>query len=280
MSALLYLEHFTERDLDFLAQSSGLDEPHRLRSNPDRIDALLRRPEVYRALFARADRPPVLRVSPFMAFAVLVGRTSQELRSTSFVYEWAGPGQRVPVFDVAGLRDFAADPLHRFFLAELLASYTKVASGSFWIQTSRGWRRRRFSELDPLRLIELLEVLPESERPGVYRRLGDLALFLTGVFPDHTAERRLAPVERERLRRAAVRNRTSGSPETDSALWLFEALGRRAYQLAWKATGSAGAGLARVLGDVAEGFAPARRFLNVLTDRYLFPSREQWFPRA
>ncbi len=29
---------------------------------------------------------------------------------------------------------------------------------------------------------------------------------------------------------------------------------------------------------LSEGFEPARRLLNVLTDRYLFPFRERWFP--
>src|SRR5256885_13132420 len=38
----------------------------------------------------------------------------------------------------------------RLFLAELLASYTNVASGSTLVKTSRGWPRHRFSELDPM----------------------------------------------------------------------------------------------------------------------------------
>ncbi len=271
MSAVLYLEHLAHQD-------TGDRNLSELRREPDQIEALLRRPEIYTALFAPGGRSAFLSVSPFLIFAVLVSRTSQELGGTPFIYEWAGPGQRVPVFDVADLREFAADPLHRFFLAELLASYTKVASGSFWVQTSRGWRRRRFSELDPLRLIELLEVVPERERAGVYRRLGDLSLFLTGVFPDHTAERRLPPVERERLQRAVLKDRRGASDEPANALWLFETLGRRAYRMAWTRTGSAGVGLAGVLGDVADGFASARRILNFLTDRHLFPYRGQWFP--
>ena len=44
-----------------------------------------------------------------------------------------------------------------------------------------------------MRLASLLHIVPEDERPGVYRRLGDLALFLTGVFPDHTEMRGLGP---------------------------------------------------------------------------------------
>ena len=47
-----------------------------------------------------------------------------------------------------------------------------------------------------------LDAVPESDRPGICRRLGDLALFLTGVFPDHSATRAVHPIELERLLRS------------------------------------------------------------------------------
>jgi hypothetical protein len=113
----------------------------------------------------------------------------------------------------------------------LLASYVHVASGSVWVQTARGWRRRRrYSELDPIRLAALLEVVDEAERPGVWRRLGDLALFLTGVFPDHTDVPGVAPVRATRLLRSAGLG--PGDAETGGGVALLELLGRRWYRLA------------------------------------------------
>jgi hypothetical protein len=244
-----------------------------------------------------------LHASPFLVFAVLVHRVRRDLNDVGFIDEWVGPGQRVPVFDIAALREFIDDPARRLFLAELLASYTHVASGSYFtrgksrdpdftrgksrdpdftrgksrdpdsMRGSRGWRRHRFSELDPMHLIELLDVVAAPERPSVYRRLGDLALFLTGVFPDYTGGGRLlSPIARERLRRRLLR--TEG--ELPAALELFELVGRRAYQAAAQATQRPG-----LLEDLAgNGFARSRRVLNFLTDRYLFPLREQWFPFA
>jgi hypothetical protein len=35
-----------------------------------------------------------------------------------------------------------------------------------------------------------------------------------------------------------------------------------------------------VVAEIAGRFVEARRFLNVVTDRYLFPLRERWFPLA
>lgn len=255
----------------------------RLCAEPAYLEAVLGQPTVFAALFGSGERDALLRASPFLVFAVLVHRATQDLSRARFVEEWVGPGRRVPMFEVAGLRDFAAESLRRLFLAELLASYTHVASGSLWLQTARGWRRRRFSELDPMRLIELLQLLPETERPHLYRRLGDLALFLTGVFPDYAGGRLLPSRAQQRLRRALAQGEVGqlgplGSEESSDGIWLLEQLGRRSYHLAWRATATIGGERPALLGDVAEGFGQARRLLNFLTDRYLFPFREQWFP--
>ena len=273
MLGTLYLEHLSDSDLTFLGAvgESGQD----VRREPERLETLIDNPQTFRLLFAGPGRDPLLRGSPFLLFAVLVHRVVRDLGQASFVEEWVGPRQRVPVFDAGSLRDFGADPLRRLFLAELLASYTSVASGSTLVRTNRGWRRRRFSELDPLRLIELAELVPEADRPSVYRRLGDLSLFLTGIFPDYAGERLVAERERRRLERAlgaADRERA----ERQDGVWLLEQLGRRAYRIAQHGADRRAA-MAGVLAEVSENFAAARRVLNFLTDRYLFPMRRQWF---
>jgi len=269
----LYLEHLSDADLRVLAAATEEDDA--ARRDPGRIEAMIDSPAVFRRLFGTPGRDPLLQGSPFLLFAVLVHRAVRDLGQASFVEEWVGPRQRVPVFDVGGLRDFGADPMHRFFLAELLASYTHVASGSVLVQTRRGWRRRHFSELDPLRLIELAELLPVAERASVYRRLGDLSLFLTGVFPDYAAERLVVERERRRLERALATADRSATERRDG-IWLLESLGRRAYRIAQQAADRRTA-MAGVLAEVSQNFAVARRVLNFMTDRYLFPLRRQWF---
>jgi hypothetical protein len=272
MIGRLYLEHLTDADLNLLA---GVAERSDLRGDPEALVAALESPAVYRAVFGEPGRDPLFQSSPFLLFSLLVHRAARDLAQASFVDEWVGPRQRVPVFDVAGLRDFGADPVRRFFLAELLSSYTHVASGSFMVQTRRGWRRRRFSELDPLRLIELAELLPEAERPSVYRRLGDLSLFLTGIFPDYAAERLVLARERRQLERALEPADREEQDRRDG-VWLLERVGRRAYRIAHRAADRRTA-MTEVLGAVSENFAAARRVLNFLTDRYLFPQRQRWF---
>ena len=269
----LYLEQLSDSDLELLASAAEAGDD--VRRDPTRLEALIDNPVTFRQLFSVPGRDPLLRGTPFLIFAVLIHRVVRDLGQASFVEEWVRPRQRVPVFDTASLKDFGADPMRRFFLVQLLASYTNVASGSMLVKTRRGWRRRRFSELDPMRLIELAELVPEPERPSVYRRLGDLSLFLTGIFPDYAAERLVAERERRGLERAlgpADREQAAGR----DGIWLLEQLGRRAYRIAQQGADRRAA-MAGVLAEVSENLAAARRVLNFLTDRYLYPMRRQWF---
>ena len=56
---------------------------------------------------------------------------------------------------------------------------------------------------------------------------------------------------------------------------LLRVLGPRWYDLA--ARRSPLPPVRRTLDDAAAGFEKTRRFLTLLTDRYLFPLRERWF---
>jgi hypothetical protein len=258
-----WLEHLPADDLALLARATGRQP------GPGQVEVLLADPAAYHAVFTpRGD--PLLRASPFLVFALAVHRTAADLEGASFVPERSGQG-RVAVFDAPALRGFLAAPARRLFLAELLASYVHVTGGSVWVRTSRGWRRRRYSELDPVRLATLLEVVDEAERPGIWRRLGDLALFLTGVFPDHTDARGFGPVQAGRLLRSAGLG--PGHTEDGGGVALLELLGRRWYRLA-----RAGAPGLAVVGEVADRFKEARRVLNLVADRHLSGHRERWFP--
>jgi hypothetical protein len=289
-----YLEHLGDADLALLASvatrfGGARVEPDRLRTDPDLVERLLSEPRAFQAVLGEADhsgrRDPLLSASPFLVFALAVQRAAVDLREAAFVGEWAGPRQRLPVFDAASLRELLAAPARRLFLAELLASYVHVASGSVLVQTRHGWRRQRYSELDPMRLAALLDVVSVDLRTGVYRRLGDLALFLTGVFPDHAATRAFAPVHADRLLRLAGLEGDEarrGHPPRDpggqsDGLALLERLGQRWYRLACTSAPVRTAPL-RVVEEIADRFDQARRVLNLITDSYLLSFRSRWLP--
>jgi hypothetical protein len=269
---LLYRQHLTSSDLRLIGSTIGSPAAGAL-------GPALGRPDLEEAVFgARGDDQQLIGASPFLTFAIAVHRTAERLQTTSFVEERWTSRQRLPMFDVQSLRQLLAEPQRRYFLVELLTSYTHVVSGATWQRTRRGWRRRRFSELDLSKLAELLEAVEPAERPGIYRRLGDLVLFLTGVFPDHSVLLDIGPVALTRLTRLS---RLQGAPaEGLDGLELLEELGRRFYRLTLSSARSNGApptfGLTLV-GQIAEHFRDARRALNVVTDWYLFSIRERWF---
>jgi hypothetical protein len=287
-----YADHLTDPDLELLATVAE-DTSARaaataaawLRAHPETLPRLVGDSRVFQAVFGpQAPAGATARAalaSPFLIFAVAVHRAAADLATMDHVPE-RSMRQRVPLFDASELRDFLGSAARRLFLAELLASFTRAASMPYQAgrqpgRAGRGVRGRRVSELDLVRMAGLLDAVPEAERAGVYRRLGDVALFLTGVFPDYAAAHALGPVSATGLLRAAQvpeqrRDQLAAAPAID----LFEHLGAQWYRAAWGLAPARTARLA-VVAEVAERFRQARRVLNHITDRCLFPQGNPWF---
>jgi len=191
---------------------------------------------------------------PLEMFRRLLADTAVELESATYVEEWWLPSRgRLPVFDVEPLRAYAVEEENRERLARLLASYVRVVSGSVWERSRGRWRRRRYSELNPLDLAE----------SGAFARLGDLCLFRSGVFPESVAHQSLEPRHLGRLAQLLEADPGELARARDP-FWEVEWIGAKAYLRA---------GESGVAGD----FRRARRLLNRLTATRLFPIRERWF---
>jgi hypothetical protein len=283
-----YLRHLTEADLrelvhaDEVAPAEAATRIEALRRAPGLLLDVLDRPAVSAGLLNLAAPDATSRfalISPFLVFAAAVHRVAADLRISGYAPERTSARLRIPVFDGPQLADYLSRPAHRLFLAELLASFARSSSGVIVMATPHGPRRRRWNDLDLGRLAMLLAALPEPDRPPVWRRLGDLALFLTGVFPaalERALTGRLDPV---RLAR------TTGLPALPSPdlgpAELFEWFGAGWYRLAASHAGTAPEPLSvPALRDGAEYFHQARRVLNAAADRYLFPVGLDWFAPA
>ena len=296
MEVSAYADYLTQADFRLLARAVGASAAAvaELAGDAAAIEGLLADPRVFSAVFGTPSPAPpaapetLVLASPFLAFGVAVHRAVADLAAMDYLPERSGLRQRVPVFDTPELRDFLGSAERRLFLAELLASFTRVASGRYRVPSRWGSgpgsapgqgagsggrsRTRRFSELDPVKLAGLIEVAPEESRPGIYRRLGDVSLFLAGVFPDYSAMHAFGPVDVSRLLRSARvpagdRDGLAAAPALD----LLEYLGARWYRAAL-ATAPVRTARLDVVGEVAERFRQARRVLNHLADRYLVGS--------
>jgi hypothetical protein len=254
---------FTTRDLSTLAGIAGLGSVDELladlRLRPWAIHDLLARDDVFEAVMDRHDHPANV-VSPSLLFSVLAHRVAKELRSSQYVHDWAGPqGARLPVFDVEPLHEFLADPGRVAFLVRLLESFVIPAPPPV--------------PADPMDLIDLarwVDAALPGDRILLLRRLGDLALFLAGVFPDRVGGLPLMPVDAQRLGATidmtaeeilALCSATSLAPGLDA----FDRLGAAWYTKVREVAPDQ----PPVVSDIASRFSSARRVLNVLSDRYL-----------
>ncbi len=277
-----YLSHLTDADLQALVHADEISAAEAgarigaLRRAPALLLDVLDRPTVSSGLLNLASaRDPrrYLLISPFLVFAAAIHRIAADLSGTGYVPERATPRLRVPVFDGPQLCAYLAEPPHRLFLAELLASFARSSSGVIVTQTPAGLRRRRWNDLDLIRLAGLLDALPEPDRPPVWRRLGDLALFLAGVFPaalERALAGRLDPARLARTTGLATPPAGSLGPAE-----LFEWFGASWYRLAARRAAAAHE-TAAALRDNAEHIHQARRVLNAATDRYLIPVSIDW----
>ena len=245
-----YVDRLSGRDLATLAAIVGAD-PDSLASDSRRrpwsVNDLLSDPAVFETILERRD-PPFIGVSPFLLFAVLVHHVAGELRQATYVNDWTGPKSRLPVFDVAPLQEFLDDPGRAFFLANLLASFATPIPPPV--------------PADPLDIHDLASwvdhALP-SDRIDLLRRLGDLSLWRSGVFPDSTGPHPMGPPEAQFL------GQTAGL--SDSELIDFATgPGSRRVSMPWKLLGShwygaaaCGPGVPPIVSDVAHRFRAARR---------------------
>src|ERR1700751_5825544 len=147
-----YASHLTDADLRLLAPtaSAAPGDGAWLRGDPAALLRLLEDPGTFGTVLGGGGlgggglgqepgggpRGWAGQASPFLIFALLVQRAATELASAAHVPERTGLRQRVPLFDAPALRDFLADTARRLFLAELLASFTRVASGRYTVRVA------------------------------------------------------------------------------------------------------------------------------------------------
>ncbi len=127
------------------------------------------------------------------------------------------------------------------------------------VEFGREDRAHRIDPADPDRYYYLVDLLAAADGPDGRRQflvrahLGNYALWLSGIFPDHVTAR----VQRR------------GAPGLD----YFEAMGASGYRMAAASPLATQHGLDSVFSTAADAFPTLRVALNRIADRYLFPAR-------
>ncbi len=264
---------FTEEDLDFVVGEAA----PAARNKPE-LKRLLREDEHFRTalvgderVFQRvmADEEAFLKLSPALFFEVLLRHAFQEMELTTYTVERDGR-QSIPVFDTGEVVDLLSRPGVLPYLARMLASFTRVRSYVQPVRIRPGrWRRVHYNDMDIDSLMRLCATADEEHRFGLYRRIADVCLFVTGLFPDYARldhrypdSGQLRPMAAGRLRRG---------PEE------YEREGQRFYSLAEEHPTAGLLRLSEVFGLLRRHFATARKPLTFIAAHYLHSRGQRLF---
>ena len=223
------------------------------------------------ALFQRLLDPSaeLAAVSPRLFFEVLLRRSIRELGGQGHTVERSGT-HRLPVFDVQRVVEFAAVPAVLHYLAQMLASFTRVESRTERVWVRRGIVRKvRYSDMDVRSLMRLARQTDEEHRFPLYKRTADVCLLVLGVFPDFAATATRYPGT------GALRPRdTRGRRHTTEE---YEALAARMYALGAAHPAAAVNGQSELLRAIGERITEVKKPLNHLAEHHLGFRRQPLF---
>lgn len=137
--------------------------------------------------------------------------------------------------------------------SRLLADYV----AALVLEFGHGRRPFRIAEYDDKEyfyLVDIVEELAEASGRRAFllrAHLGNFALWLSGLFPDHVTHR----------------VRRKGGPGLD----YYEEMGQTGYAMAADDPHARTESLDALYRDAAQTFGPVRRALNAFSDRHLFP---------
>lgn len=253
------------RDLQFLVETlvPGYRDPDEAVSLLATDDEMIGRMLDEDRLFERVtgDEEILVRISPWLFFTVLLRRARRDLEQEAFTVEERAR-QKVVLFDADRVTDLIADDEVVDYLASLLASFTRVQSVTVRYRVRQGiWRRYRTSELDVDGMIRAAERMEEPLRYAAYRRIGDVCLFLTGMFPEYIESQHRYPFSGQM--RPAARGRMVVTRED------YEQHGAAFYQMAAEHEAAVSEGLQEVLERLSEHFILAEKPLRFMANRYL-----------
>ena len=259
----------TESDLDFV-----VSEAAQVSTDTDHLKLLIEEDEQFRAailgdenVFQRlmADEETFLRVSPALYFEVLLRQALRDLETAGYTVERDGRAD-LPVFDTPEVVRFLSIQGVLDYLAHMLASFTRVNSYAVPVRIRRGIRRRVvYNDMDIDSLVRLCATADWEQRFGYYKRIADVCLFISGVFPDYAS-----PAMRYSV---PNRMRTAVSDRTRRSLSDYEVQGSQFYGLAEEHDSAQHLGLSGVFRLLRDHFATARKPLSFIASHYLHGSR-------
>lgn len=244
-----------QRDLRFLVETlmPGYRDPEEavslLATDAQMIERMLDEDRLFERVTGEDEI--LVRISPWLFFTVLLRRARRDLEQEAFTVEERAR-QKVVLFDADRVTDLLAEEEVLDYLASMLASFMRVQSVTVRYRVRQGiWRRYRTSELDVDGMIRAAERMDAPLRYGAYRRIGDVCLFLSGMFPEYIESQHRYPFSGQV--RAVARGRLVVTRED------YERHGAAFYRMAAEHEAAGVEGLEEVLETLSEHFILAEK---------------------
>lgn len=262
----LQLPELTDADVEFVVDAAAPDA-----SEKERLRRLVTQDGKFRrALIGDGrvldrvlnDEEIFIKVSPLLYFEVLLSSAAKELETSTHTIERSG-SDAVAVFDAPEVTQLLSRQDVLTYLAQMLASFTRVHSFTRPVRIRPGIRRRvRYSDMDVDSLIRFCAETDEPKRLGFYKRIGDVCLFLSGIFHGSRAQHG-SPSKTARVPRRTIED--------------YEREGTRFYRLAEEHPAAQVVRLSEVFGLLGEYFTAARKPLTFIASQYLHSDKHRLF---
>jgi hypothetical protein len=231
------------------------------------VEAMLRDEELFDRVVG--DEEILIKISPKLFFAVLLERIRRDLEKETYTVERRHL-QRIAVFDSDRVVDLLSRKQIRDYLAEMLASFTRIESFTLPVRVRKGiWRKYRFNDFNVDSLIRYCQAVDEDYRFRFYKRIADVCLFLAGIFPEHIEARYRYPLS------GKIRPRVMGQSQRN--LEDYEEEGRAFYERAAEHKVARAQNLDGVLSTLSENFTLAEKPLAFMSNHYLWFRKHELF---
>ncbi|MCG0277331.1 MAG: hypothetical protein L5656_02180 [Thermanaeromonas sp.] len=253
------------QDLDFLVRAvvDKRDDHEKvkeiIRDKEDFIEIMLEDPKLFRKLWEKQEE--LIFISPYFLFNILLRQVRRDLKNITYMYEGHGH-MRLPVFDAPKVKKILDDDSVLSYLADLLSSFTRTQTYTLIYRLGPKLYRRALSSIDLDDLIFLAGIVDERYKFELNRRVGDLALFIAGMFPEYIKE---------------TGRPVPWSKKIPRSLENYLEVGRYYYTLASEHPYASEWGLRDVLSVLAENVSSVQKALNWLSEKYIGPKRSLWF---
>ncbi len=262
----------SDGDLDFVIQEAAPEFKDKaklkrlIREDESFRKALIGDVRVFRKVIA--DKDILLKISPALYFEILLRQTLKELGKASHTLEKIGTEQ-IPVFDTKAVVNLLVKEEILKYLADMLSSFTRIESYTIPIRVRKGvWRKLRFSDFDIDALILLCHAMDKAHRFSFYKRIGDVCLFILGIFPEYAPPSYPHPSQREI--RLGIRTQQKSEQE-------YEEEGKKFYKLAAEHDSARELELSEVFWLLYQNFNIARKSLNFIAQHYLHHKKHHLF---